>query len=383
MLDFVRQWQAMRRLGALTPEERAIVFYSEGPAYWPHLEPIIRNLGDLWDGAFCYVSSDPRDPGLTFDPDRVRGFWIGDGVVRNVFFQSVEARVLVMTMPDLHTLEIKRSRFPAHYVFVAHSMVSTHMIYRKDAFDHFDTIFCVGPHHVSEIREAEALNGLPPKNLFAHGYGRLDAIIEAAGMKHPRSSAPEVLVAPSWGPEGLLETCGEDLVRVLVDAGLRTIVRPHPQTRRYRADVLENLIDRFGGNNRFRLEEDMASQESLHTCDIMVSDWSGAALEYAFGIGRPVLFVDVPRKINNPEYERFKSVPIEVSIRDHIGRVVSPSDFARVPEMIANLTADPASFEKVVRKLREQNVFNIGNSGREGAARIAELATGSENSGHD
>ena len=33
----------------------------------------------------------------------------------------------------------------------------------------------------------------------------------------------------------------------------------------------------------------------------MVSDWSGVAMEFAFGLERPVLFIDVPRKTNNPE----------------------------------------------------------------------------------
>ena len=378
----------MTRFDALPPGDRSIVFYSEGAASWPHLEPIIRNLGEIWDGSFCYVSSDRSDPGLSFGNSRMRGFWIGAGMVRNVLFRSLRAGVVVMTMPDLDTLEIKRSRFPVHYVFVPHSIVSTHMIYRKDAFDHFDTVFCVGPHHMAEIREAEGLYGLPQKNLFAHGYGRLDTILETPSAapparKHGAPGIREVLVAPSWGPEGLLETRGTELVQILVDAGVNVTVRPHPQTRRFRPDALEALVKLFAANDRFRLEEDMASQESLHSCDIMISDWSGAALEFAFGIERPVLFVDVARKVNNPEYERIGSVPIEVSIRDDIGRVVSPGDLHRIPSIIDELTANPGAFSNRLRILREQHVFNLRHSGRKGAAHIAELAGKSRISGHD
>ena len=32
----------------------------------------------------------------------------------------------------------------------------------------------------------------------------------------------------------------------------------------------------------------------------MVSDWSGAALEYSFGLKKPVIFLDLPKKVNNP-----------------------------------------------------------------------------------
>ena len=63
----------------------------------------------------------------------------------------MDVDVVVMTMPDLNQFQIKRSRFSVHYVHVQHSLVSLHMIYRKGAFDHFDTVFC-SYHHIAEIR---------------------------------------------------------------------------------------------------------------------------------------------------------------------------------------------------------------------------------------
>jgi hypothetical protein len=47
-------------------------------------------------------------------------------------------------------------------------------------------------------------------------------------------------------------------------------------------------------------------------------DWSGVAMEFAFGLEKPVLFIDVPRKVNNPEYKTLRAVPLEVSYRDQI-----------------------------------------------------------------
>ena len=67
----------------------------------------------------------------------------------------------------------------------------------------------------------------------------------------------------------------------------------------------------------------------------MVSDWSGAALEYAFGLERPVLFVDVARKVNNPDYEALGIEPFEVGIRERIGRVVAPDDLAAIVPAVA------------------------------------------------
>ncbi len=55
-------------------------------------------------------------------------------------------------------------------------------------------------------------------------------------------------------------------------------------------------------DRRFQLETNIATNDSFCAADLMISDWSGAALEFAFATERPGLFVDVPRKVNNPDY---------------------------------------------------------------------------------
>ena len=70
------------------------------------------------------------------------------------------------------------------------------------AFDHFDSILCVGRHHLAEIKARETLYNLPCKELVQHGYGKLDALL-ASNKLGPRKLHPndsiQVLIAPSWG----------------------------------------------------------------------------------------------------------------------------------------------------------------------------------------
>ena len=47
------------------------------------------------------------------------------------------------------------------------------------------------------------------------------------------------------------------------------------------------------------------------------------ALEYAFGIGRPVLFLDVPYMVRNENYKELDLEVFELSIRKEIGVVLS------------------------------------------------------------
>ena len=55
----------------------------------------------------------------------------------------------------------------------------------------------------------------------------------------------------------------------------------------------------------------------------MISDWSGVAIEFALAFKKPVLFIDAPPKCKNPEYKKLNLVPIEISIRNKIGKILT------------------------------------------------------------
>lgn len=56
-----------------------------------------------------------------------------------------------------------------------------------------------------------------------------------------------------------------------------------------------------------------------------MTDWSGIAYEYAFTTKKPVLFVDTPMKVMNPEYQKIDTVPINIWMRDVIGDRLDPT----------------------------------------------------------
>lgn len=384
MRELWRQWKESRRFQALEAEQRRIVFYSEDGASLVHMRPVIEHLTGKLGRKVAYLASSAGDPYVSRPPAGVKSFLIGEGAIRTSLFLGMRAGILVMTMPDLETYQIKRSRVhPVHYAYLFHSIVSTHMIYRSGAFDAYDTVFCVGPHHVAEIRAAEQQKGLEAKSLVPHGYGRLDELVEQRGLRAAegrgrRDVGRQILVAPSWGPNGLFETRGEACVGALLDAGWRVVARPHPMTRKKAPGALEGLKKKFGGRPGFVLEEDMAQWNSFFDSDVMISDWSGAALEYAFCMERPVLFVDVPRKVNNPDYAALGVEPIEVSIRSQIGEVLAPDRMNELPAAVERLCADRLGFVGRIRDLREKTVYHPGRSAQVAAMKIAELADAAE-----
>ncbi len=381
---FRRERAGARAFRALPRARRRIVFYTEGPGYWSHFEPVFRSLRDDYGEQVLYVTSAENDPLLVSPPPGLVPFYIGSGTVRTLFFAGLDADVVLMTMPDLQTYHIKRSPHGVHYVYLHHSLVSTHMVYRPAAFDHFDSMLCAGPHHVAETRVREKLQGLPAKTLVEHGYGRLDAILARGRAGPPARAAdapPEVLVAPSWGDQGLIEQHGDRVMEPLLAAGFRVTLRPHPRTRQFHGRVLDAIAARHAQHDNFRLDEDISGHDSLLAADLMVSDWSGAALEFAFGLERPVLFVDVPRKVQNPDYAALGIEPLEAQIRETLGEIVSADDLATLGRRAQALLAQAPEWQARIREARCQHVFNPGASGRVAADYLVSLTRGTPDSG--
>lgn len=372
--DDLKQLEAF---SALPRAQRNLVFYSEGPEYWPHLGPIVRTIIDVARYPVVYVSSKQTDPGLRVRSPLLRTFCIGAGGTLSNFFKALEADVMVMTMPDLENLYIKRSPRCRHYSYIFHSPVSTHMIYQPGAFDHYDSVFCVGPHHEEEIRKRERLRGDREKQLFHHGYGRLDDLVAHAPATAPRTGAEpaHVLVAPSWGPNGIFETVGTDLLETLLDAGYRVTARPHPQTLKLAGDRIEGIHTRFKDNPNVVVETDMSAKESFYSSDIMICDWSGSAFDYSFGLLKPVIFIDVPRKVNNPDYQALGIEPLEVSIRSRIGRVIDAGNLSSVPSAIEDVRRNAAAIVDDIRRERSQWIYNLGKSADVAAGELVRLAT--------
>ena len=377
---FGKEDNDIEKFNELDLDERSIVFYSESSVIlYPYVEEIIRELQNR-DQKVCYLTSSKDDPILKNKNENVRVFYIGDSELEKMnFFLRLKAKMLIMTMPDLGSYHIKRSKeFPVHYIYTFHSMNSTHMEFQKGAFDEFDSIFCVGPYQVQELRATEQLYNLKRKNLVECGYGLLDKLIKL------RSSFPEkkkllknnkknILIAPSWGKQNLLESMGIELVKILLDAGYHVTVRPHPMTAKKSPKTIKQIKERFEKNPDFLLDTNTSSFEQLFSSYALITDWSGIGYEYAFVCERPVIYIDVPKKSHNKEYEKIGLVPFEISIRDKIGEIVPVQNIETIPERIEFLYSHGNNFENKIQKIRNDAIFNIGESGKVTASEIIRI----------
>ena len=375
-LSFLRERSVLKRFENQDPSYRHIVFYSEGAGDWPHLGPVIEALLRDYDRNISYLSSDPADPGMELQHPRLRTFQIGSGTVRTILFARIDVGHFVMTLPDLGKLWLKRSVHPVHYIYLFHSMNSTHTSYRKGAFDGFDTILCVGPHHVDEIRETESVYGLPAKELIEHGSAKLDTLLAQFGESGSSTADgdAQILVAPTWGDSSLIERpLGRELLDVLLRAGYRTTLRLHPMTSRRLPTLIAELRHAFRDEPLFELEENMSATASWLRSSLMISDWSGAAIEYAFALQKPVIYLDTPPKIMNPDWRQIGLPAFENAVRTEVGRVVQPSEIADVPRVIGEVLSRAEAAREAVDAARSRWIYNVGESSDVASRYLASL----------
>lgn len=368
IVGLLRDIRTLVGFQSLPSDWRRLVFYSEGRPYWSYLSGIVDAILAIECGPnITYVTSGLDDPALTLENPRFRALHLNSEGARDWFHANVDALVFATTTPDLGTYQVKRSRHKVHYVYIPHSMVSLHMAYRTGAFDQFDTLFCVGPHHLREARSIERIRGAKKKVLVEHGYDRLDKmVVELSGAQAVRN---RVLIAPSWGENGIVETIGEALIETLILAGFNVVLRPHPQTARLHADRIKAIEKRFSKSHLFSMDREIGNWSSMAEAGTMISDWSGVALEYAAARRRPVVFLDTPLKANNSEYTLISEQPIEIAMRDNLGVIVRTEDLSALPKIVRSQLDAPDLPEGVMDTL----VFNRGSAAEHGANYLARL----------
>lgn len=353
-----------------------LVFYSEKSGFYKYFESIIKELLRRSNIIIHYVTSDPNDQifEIAKEQPRIKPYYIGEKRLITLMMK-MDASMVVMTMPDLGNFHYKRSfvKKDIEYVYVFHYPLSTHMVLRKDALDHYDTIFCVGEFQFDEIRGTEKIYNLPRKNLVAVGYGQLDKLLDDYNkMEKVNRSNKKILIAPSWQPDNILDCCIDNLLTALLGKGFQVVVRPHPEyVKRYgsRMDAIVKKYSEYSGGD-LTFELDFTSNDSIFDSDVVITDWSGTAYEFSFITKKPSVFINTPPKINNPEYDKLSIEPLEITLRDKIGIQVEPEELSDIADKITELLESSEKYSKEIHAIVDKYIANLGNSGEIGSKYI-------------
>ena len=213
--------------------------------------------------------------------------------------------------------------------------------------------------------------------MYKDGYRPLEFFI--AQEKNNKNTLNDksnktILLAPSWGSKGTLEVCGIPLIEHLLNSDHLIYLRPHPMTLKHNQKLILEIKNIFQNNKNFILQDDLSNKEIFFQADMLITDWSGVAMEYSFGRLKPVLFINVPQKMNNPESHLLNIEPIEKSIRNKIGEIIHPDELDCINKVIDGMFKREKMFLEDIEFLRKKSVFNLGHSLEKASSRILKIA---------
>lgn len=359
-----------KRFFKVSEDDMKIVFYSEGSGFYKYYKDFIEEILATSGYNIHYVTSDFNDAVFKMNNSRIIPYYIGETKLISLMMK-ITADVVVMTMPDLQNFHIKRSlvRDDVKYVYALHGPDSINLTMRKGSVDHYDIILCAGSQMVEEIRETEKVYGLPKKKLIKCGYPLIDDMIAAyESEEHTENPIKTILIAPSWQPDNIIDSCIDEILSNLQSSGCKIIVRPHPQHIRHRKEYIESLKEKYScGGSPIEFQLDFSSNSTVFNADLLITDWSGIAFEYSFATKRPSLFINTPMKIMNEEYQKISAVPTTLTWRSVVGTSLDTDKIGEINEKVHELLTHEKEYAEKINKCLEEDLYHVGESGKVGA----------------
>jgi CDP-glycerol glycerophosphotransferase (TagB/SpsB family) len=191
--------------------------------------------------------------------------------------------------------------------------------------DYYDSLMIAGDHQESDIRELEALRGLPAKEIVKVGIPFMDEMAarlqnEGPAPEHPRT----VLLAPTWGPSAIFSVHGGKIIDDLLKTGYHVIIRPHPQSFSSEKELMDKLMQEYPESEQLEWNQDRDNFDVLRRSDVLISDFSGVVFDFSLIYDKPVIYTD-PNFDISPYDAWFLSHPLwTFSALPRIGQELKP-----------------------------------------------------------
>ena len=339
--------------------------YSEGKNYWNTFKPVCDEF-EARKIPLAFFTSAKDDPCFEQGYQFVKAEFIGEGNAAFARLNMLSAGILLSTTPGLNVYQWKRSRNVKRYAHVLH-MTNDATTYRLFGLDYYDAVLLTGDYQKKDLQYLEEARGVAKKDLVTVGCAYLDVLAQKMKDVPEEKEHPfTVLVSPSWGEVGVLKRYGEKLLDPLSKSGWRIIVRPHPQSKKSEADMLERLEARYKDCPNVEWDYERDNIYSLKKADIMISDFSGIIFDYTFLRDKPVMYVkagmnlmpydayDLPGHGENLwQFETLKKIGLELN----------ESQFDNIKEVIQN-ASDSAELAAGRKRSKEEAWMEIGRAGK-------------------
>jgi CDP-glycerol glycerophosphotransferase (TagB/SpsB family) len=346
-----------------------VLFYSEGGNYWNVFLPVIEEF-EKREIKSAYYTSKENDPALNCDFKYLKKAYIGSDLTAFTILNHLEVKVVVMTTPQLDVMHLKRSKGVGHYSHLIHAPTDA-LIYKKFAFDYFDSVMCSGKHQIESIRELEERRGLPAKELLETGLTYYDVMYRDRSKYIKKSEEKTILIAPTWGSNGMLTKFGIEPVEELLKSNYKVILRPHPQMYVSQKDLMEELEEKLAKYETLEIDRKPSGEESMGRANIMISDVSGIIFDFYFIYEKPVVLIEDIIEKGGLEAEDVTKEIWEAEHFKDFATLVNYKNIDTLNSVVAEVLEKDISSD--INSFRDNSLYNFGNSGKIAADQILEM----------
>ena len=345
----------LRNFSLLFKKFDAIIYF-EYSSDINHLYLIVEELKKFKKLKIVFLYSEPLS--LPKSKQNANKFYISNGLFRTFLFNLIHSKIFILTMTDIDNSYLKKSIFCNNYIYIFHSLLSTHMGYLENAFDNYNTILCCGKYQIKEIEKREKLYNLKKKALIPFCYPRIHAMKKL--KKKSKINKKKIIITSTWGENSISEKVQRIFFENLLDEGFEVFYQMHKMSENRKKNFLFNPQELKNKYEKFNYSFEYQSLNSLSDYSLMISDWSGASHEFCFGFYKPVIFLDLEKKIRNPNYNTLDIVPFEIEIRKKIGEIVNLDDCENIVDIINNYikVSKDKRWSKKIKKIEKEFLFN-------------------------
>ena len=346
--------------GQVDDAKHDIVIYSEDKRYWTSFKSICDEL-EKRRAKVVYLAGSEDDPILKEKYEYIERKVIGLGNKAFAQLNFLNCRVCLATTPGLDVYQWKRSKNADFYVHMTHSLGGG-TGYRMFGTQFFDAVLLCSDLFTPLQREMEAKRGSAPKEVVAVGQTYMDYLLERKEKLSPSShEGITVLLAPSWGKNGLLNLYGEKLIDALIGTGFDVTIRPHPQSFISESEMIDRLQKKYPETAHLHWNTDADNFEVMSKSDIMISDYSGIVYDFAFVFERPVIYSGVSIDLSVTDHA-FIDEPLWIySLLPQLGEELNEEVLSHLGDTIQKLVGS-SNYKQKLSDVRAKYWQNIGHA---------------------
>jgi hypothetical protein len=262
----------------------------------------------------------------------------------NIIFSFLQIKYCYSTTPELGNNYFVKSPFKkTKYIFIQHSAMGLNVIYNDRAFDNFDLVQTINKFQYNDLLDINRLN----KKKIKPWRSKYFFFYNSFSNKEIKRLKLKVLIAPTHGTD-FYKKALNDLIYHLDNDLYEIELRPHLVSIKEYNNLSLSI------KNKIRVDY---GNLDLNSFDILISDWSGIYLEYAFKKKQKPILINTKQKILNKNYSKFQSQSIDTISRKEIAETINISQIEMINSYIQKIQKESNKNKDIIESFFKNNFY--------------------------